>query len=301
MVRTSTSRTQQTLPRSLPERWRSAILDSLTLALARLTDTGQPAARRIRKSRQATKVARALLRLAPRGVKRQALGARMALSSVAKRLAGVRDADSLAETLALAAAEAKTSKAALAALMKPLSARRSALDSHEAKALTDATAILTRLIRQIEGWKPPAGGAAALLQAGRDDYRRLRRKARDIGPQSEIETLHEARRRTILHRHQWAFFATLAERKSAGDRLARRALKLKDLHQALGRHRDLALLDAYLRPLGNPRLHGAIERLLAAILRMQEREVRLAQELAGRLVKRKPGAMLARLEALLSP
>lgn len=285
----------------LAARWRQSLLDTLNLALARLDDSAQPPARRIRKSRQSTKVARALLRLAPRGLKRQALGARMALASVSKRLSPVRDTDSLLETLHLAAEAAGTGKNTLAALAKPLTRRRGAGLADEAKALSESRDILKRLIRQIESWKLPRGGAASIIEAAREDYRRLRREADGLGPATPIEQVHAVRKRAIVHRHQLAFLAGAAAQEGAQKRLLRRAERLKVLHQAIGQHRDLALLADYLAT-AEPGKHAAARQTLATtIARLQRRLIEVAEQQARRLTRRRPAKLARRLAAALRP
>lgn len=274
---------------------------ALSLAISRLDDAAQPPARRIRKSRQATKVARALLRLAPRGLKRQALGARMALASVSKRLAPVRDTDSLVETLHLAAEAAGTGKTALAAFARPLTQRRGAGSADEARALRESRDVLVKLLRQIEGWKLPRGGTASILTAAGADYRRLRRKGGELTPQTPIEQVHEVRKRAIIHRHQLAFLASAVSRESEKKRLLKRADRLKVLHQAIGQHRDLALLAEHLATLEPGRHEAARASLGKTIARLQKRLILVAEHQAGRLLRAKPARMVKRLAEALSP
>lgn len=266
--------------------WRALIAQTLDLGIRDLTHKKLAAARRVQKGRQATKAARALLRLAPGELKRQSLGLIMGLSTVRRLLAETRDTDALIETLRGVAAETKLPRPALAALIKPLQTRRLPLGRLQADEAAEAVTMLKKIAAAVAKLRLPAN-PKALTKAARKEYRALRREARPGLDRLHIEDLHDLRKRANNHRHQTAFLATLAEGRRKA-RLERQAERAKLLHEAAGRHRDLELLAEYLRPTREPVLHNERQRLLEAIGRQQQIALKEAMAVTKKLTRAGP-------------
>lgn len=278
--------------------WRARVSETLAAGINQLTDPKLPAARQVQKGRQATKAARALLRLAPSGLKRQARGLIMGLSTVRRLLAETRDTDALIETLNRVAAETKLTKPARAALIKPLRTRRLPLGRLQDDEAAQAVAMLKKIAATVAKLPLPEGGRS-LAKAALKEYRTLRREARPGLDRLDIEDLHDLRKRAINHRHQSTFLATLAEGKQKA-RLEKRAERAQKLHEAIGAHRDLELLAEYLRPSREPLLRAERQRLLEAIDRQQQAALKDAIAVVGKLTQPKPRRLLRDL-SLASP
>ena len=267
--------------------WRARLLSIIETGIGQLTDPKLTAARQVQKGRQATKAARALLRLAPPGLRRQARGLTMALGTVRRLLAETRDTDALIETLTRVAEAAKLSKPALAALAKPLRARRVPLGRLQVDEAAQAVAMLQKIADRIGKLALPKGGDAALIDAAVKEYRKLRREARPGLDRLHIEDLHDLRKRAISHRHQVAFLAAVAPADHKA-RLAARVARAKVLHEAIGKHRDLELLGDFLRPSKEAGLHAERKRLLEEIAHQQDIELKQAMQTAERLTRARP-------------
>ena len=266
--------------------WRARVSEVLETGIRHLTDPKLPAARQVQKGRQATKAARALLRLAPSELKRQARGLIMGLSTVRRLLAETRDTDALIETLNQIAAETRLAKPVRAALLKPLRSRRLPLGRLQADEAAQAVAMLKKIAATVAKLRLPES-SKALTKAALKDYRALRRDSRPGLDRLHIEDLHDLRKRAITHRHQSAFLATLATGKHRA-RLEKRAERAKQLHEAIGTHRDLELLAEYLRPSREPVLRAERQRLLEAIDRQQQIALKDAKAVVQKLTRTKP-------------
>lgn len=283
--------------KTLPQLWRKRIVAILEAGTAQLADPAQLPARRIQKARQATKAARALLRLAPKALKSQALGVRMVLGSARRMLSQTRDTDALIETMAAVLPDAKLSKANATALRKLVEQRRATFQANLPQDMERARMLLFRAAQQVDGLAPPRGTHKALADRMAADYRKLRKESASAFAGDDIEALHDLRKRVIVHRHHCALMAEVTGK----DRWEKRAQHAKALHEALGNHRDLALLDAFMRPQQNPKLTPAIAKLLQAIERRQDALLGQAPTLARKLNRMKPGKLRALLGAAIIP
>lgn len=283
-------------PRTLPIAWRKRIVAILEAGIARLADPALLPARRIQKARQSTKAARALLRLAPKAVLSQALGVRMVLGSARRKLSETRDTDALIETMETVLPDAKLSKANAAALRKLVEQRRATFHADLPADIERARMLLTRAAQQAAALTPPRGTNKALVTGIVTDYRKLRKDSASAFAGDDIEALHDLRKRVIVHRHHCAFMAESTGKTS----WSKRAVTAKALHEALGNHRDLALLDNFLRPQQNPKLTPAIGKLLLAIEKRQDALLADAPALAARLNRIKPGKLRTRLDDAIS-
>lgn len=267
----------------IAELWRERIIAILTQGMADLKDRALPAPRRVQKGRQATKAARALLRMAPPGLKRQARGATLALSSIRRRLGATRDVDALLETLARVAVAAGLPIADLQALQRPLAANRPTSRGAAADAVGEAMAMLAKLTDQIAKWKVPSGRDINLLDAMADDYGRLKRDAKPGLANLEIDKLHHLRKRAITHRHQLAFFGSLPDARR--NKVEKRVARARKLHESIGDHRDLELLAAHLLAHTAEKTAGVRQLLLKQVLKQQVADLKRAIRMADKVMK----------------
>lgn len=276
--------------------WRTRILTVLENGVTQLRDRKLTPAKRVQKGRQATKAARALLRLAPTGLKRQARGLVLALGAIRRHLAETRDTDALIESLNEIAGPAKLSEREHRALLRPLQARRVPMQRLQSNETGEAIEMMKKVMAQIAGWSLPRRRNAMIVAAIADDYRRLRR---DCAPELErldIEDLHDLRKRAITHRHQMAFIAAMAP-EARRDKLERQVERARALHELIGNHRDLHLLAEYLRGLDSPKTYSLRERILTEIVRQKARKVAEA----GRLARKLTCASVKRIARRVSP
>jgi CHAD domain-containing protein len=122
-------------------------------------------------------------------------------------------------------------------------------------------------------------------------YRRARKARPGNWSEAGEEDLHEFRRRTIDHRYQMEFVEPLWPRMAKI--WVDEAQRLRD---ALGRHRDLALLQAMAGP--HQPLARFRSRLTSAIARRQKDHLAQAEKIASRVFAEKPHAFQARLDKL---
>lgn len=293
-IKTSASSPSPVLPAVAA--WQAAVIGVLRRGIGLIENNDLPPEKRTRKGRQTAKAAVALLRLAPPGLKRKAMGQRLALSGVRRMLTASRDSDALVEAFDHLAPSLLIARTDLAALHKIVAGQR---DMHDSAAGERAKAvhIFANLIRQIELWGHMKGGIKPLLATIGTDYRKLRRGMKQAFTDEDIDALHAMRKRVIIHRHQTGLMVRLAGNgKEAGkgrDRLLKHEAQAKALGVALGRHRDLCLLDDLLRGQQSPKLHNAIERTLVAIADEQARQLEEARRLSARLTRRKRRDFLA--------
>jgi CHAD domain-containing protein len=122
-------------------------------------------------------------------------------------------------------------------------------------------------------------------------YRRARAAMPENWREANDEELHEFRRRTIDHRYQLELLEPLWPRMAKI--WVDEAQRLRD---ALGQHRDLALLQAMAGP--HQPLARFRSKLLPAIARRQEAHLSRAAKIAARVFAEKPRAFQNRIEEL---
>jgi len=273
--------------------WQGQVAASLTRGIALIGESQLAPQKRLRKARQTTKVAAALLRLAPPGLKRKARSIDLALKGVRRMLAEGRDADARAEAflrLAPALALPRRDRTRLErAMTRPMQPARHV----HAADLEEVARRFSAMVAQVEGWVLPRGAGPALLRAIVSDYRRLRRDVRQALADRDIEALHALRKRVIRHRHHLALVAAMSGEGSRARWLKREA-RAKALGVALGRHRDDAMLDEALRSEQDASLYKAAEAALSVLVRQQDDRLGEARHLARRATRR-GGKRLARL------
>ena len=124
-----------------------------------------------------------------------------------------------------------------------------------------------------------------------EGYRRARKAMPENWAEASEEELHEFRRRTIDHRYQMEFFEPLWPRmaKIWVDETQR-------LRDALGQHRDLALLQLMAGP--HQPLARFRSKLTPAIARRQNDHLAQAAKIAARVFAEKPKAFQTRMDTL---
>jgi len=122
-------------------------------------------------------------------------------------------------------------------------------------------------------------------------YRRARASMPENWQEANDEELHEFRRRVIDHRYQLELLEPLWPRMAKI--WVDEAQRLRD---ALGQHRDLALLQAMTGP--HQPLARFRSKLLPAITRRQEAHLSRAAKIAARVFAEKPRAFQSRIEEL---
>lgn len=122
-------------------------------------------------------------------------------------------------------------------------------------------------------------------------YRRARASMPENWQEANDEQLHEFRRRVIDHRYQLELLEPLWPRMAKI--WVDEAQRLRD---ALGQHRDLALLQAMTGP--HQPLARFRSKLLPAIARRQEAHLSRAAKIAARVFAEKPRAFQSRIEEL---
>jgi CHAD domain-containing protein len=131
----------------------------------------------------------------------------------------------------------------------------------------------------------------ALAKSLTEGYRRARNTMPKDWQQAEEEELHEFRKRTIDHRYQMELIEPLWPRTAKI--WVDEAQRLRD---ALGQHRDLALLQNMAGP--HQPLARFRSKLIPPIQRRQLEHLVQAAKIASRIFAEKPRAFHARIETL---
>lgn len=226
-------------------------------------------------ARKAMKQYRALLRLVPGALARDA---RRHASEVARTLSRARDRAAAREALDLLAdmglllpGDAADARAAVGHDAEDPAAtavHRDALIAYLAHARSELAGDLGATVRAAD---VPEGLART--------YRRAREAAFDTP-----EAMHAARKRVVEHRYQMGF---LAQAFGHGEKRARRAQALRDV---FGAYQDIETLRPMLHAADPPLEPTTLARLDAGMARAQKRLRRKALRRHGNLFRRKPRA-----------
>ncbi len=237
---------------------------------------------------------RALLRLLGPFIGEDGRRLRDEARDLARSLGGARDAQSALDALADAADHgAGLSPRTLATLRKRLEVIREAAQTTVltgdmrltiARALDDAAAA-------IERWPLPDPTFAQIAGRLTRGYRAARRARPDDWGQADAETLHELRKRVVIHRYQMELVAPLWRR--FGRMWIGEAQRLRN---RLGAHQDLLVLARLAGP-HQPLAHWRAQ-LAPAIEKRQAAHVDAARRIAMRLFVEKPKAFQRRLEVM---
>jgi CHAD domain-containing protein len=246
--------------------------------------------------RKAMKRWRALLRLLEPFLGEEGRRLRTAARNYARELAGARDAQAAMEAVEDIAEHAQT-----ALSPRSLKAIRAKLDElrkgAEAASVTQAMrarliVALDEITPGIDSWTLDAVSFGDLAGELTKTYRRMRKDApredwRSVAP----ETLHDLRRRVVVHRYQMELVEPLWPK--FGRVWVAEAQRLRD---RLGAHQDLSMLLAFTAP--HQPLAPWRARLTPLIAERQAAHAKASSRIAGRMLAEKPRAFRRRIEAL---
>lgn len=272
----------------------SAALEMLTAARNAISDSALKTDEAVHEFRKAIKRWRAFLRLIEPflgdSAKTLRAGARMA----AQKLGGARDLRSVLDALDdIRDCENPLDELAFETCRTKISAL---LTAEEQKGVTAADR--AAIAAEVERWRKTIEqqsferiGFAEISEALTDGYRRAFRTLPQNWSKASEDELHEFRRRAIDHRYQLELIEPL------WPRMTRIWIdEVQRLRDALGKHRDLALLQL----LAGTRQPLAAQRaaLLPAIGVRQQAHLARAEKIASRIFAEKPGAFRRRIESL---
>lgn len=282
---------------SVPETLRALARDILTEGRSAFSDRSLSDAEAVHDFRKAMKRWRAFLRLLQPFLGDEGRRMRLEAAALARSLAGARDATTALDALA---DMTKRTDALSARSIATLTARIDSLRlAAEGLSLTDETrsridAVLADTEQSVKFWPLAAIGYKQVATELADGYRR----ARDAVPRDWMaaapETLHELRKRVVIHRYQMEIIEPLWPRFA--EFWVGEAQRLRD---RLGHHQDLvtfAHLTTPHQPLARWR-----SRLTPLIDARRADHVRAAARISSRLFADSPKAFRRRLLALWEP
>ncbi len=275
---------------------RAAARGILTEARDAISDPSLKPDEAVHDFRKAVKRWRAFLRLIEPHFGNRAAELRADARDTAKKLAGARDLRSVLDAIEdirkdaheLNDRELETIRGRVAAIQADAESREispgdRAEIAHE----------VTRWLATVSQWPFEGIRFAEISESLTAGYRRGRKASPRKWRDANEEALHKFRRRVIDHRYQLELIEPLWPRMTRV--WVDEAQRLRD---ALGRHRDLALLQAMAGP--HQPLARFRSRLGPAIERRQKTHLAQAEKIAARVFAEKPGAFESRIERLWS-
>lgn len=281
----------------VPETLRAVARDVLTEGRTALSDRNLSDAEAVHDFRKAMKRWRAFLRLLQPFLGDEGRRMRLEAAALARSLAGARDAttalDALEDMTKRTDALPARSIATLTARIKNLRA------AAESVSLTDETraridAVLADAEQSLKFWPLAAIGFKQVATELADGYRRARDAVPNDWMAADADTLHELRKRVVIHRYQMEIIDPLWPRFAqfwVGE-----AQRLRD---RLGHHQDLVTFAQLLNP--HQPLARWRSRLTPLIDARRADHVRAAARIATRLFADSPKAFRHRLLALWDP
>lgn len=270
--------------------------DMLTRAREAITDPGIGSGQAIHEFRKCIKRWRAFLRLLEPHFSDGAGNLRAAARDTAKKLGGARDLRSALDALEDIRQEAyELNERAIETVAARLAAMQAAAESREIGSAerADIAHEVTRWLTTVSLWSFSGIRFAEISASLAKSYRRARKAMPGHWQLADDEELHEFRRRVIDLRYQFELIEPLWPRMTRV--WVDEAQRLRD---ALGKHRDLALLQAMAGP--HQPLARFRSRLGPAIERRQQAHLAQAEKIAARVFAEKPGAFESRIERLWS-
>lgn len=267
--------------------------DILTDARDAIADGALPADEAVHEFRKAIKRWRAFLRLLEPHLGEDARTLRGAARAAAKRVAGARDLRSTLDALEDVRQAHELDDRALKTVRNRIEQMQAAAEM-EQTGRAERGAIseeVTSWLMAVSHWDFSSFAFADFSSALAEGYRRARKAMPEDWQDADDEELHEFRRRTIDHRYQAELLEALWPRMAK--LWVDEAQRLRD---ALGRHRDLALLHAMTAP--HQPLARFRKRLSSAIERRQQEHLTQATKIAARVFAEKPRAFRSRIDAL---
>jgi len=268
--------------------------DMLTAARDAIADPSLQTDAAVHEFRKAVKRWRSFLRLVEPHFGDGAVNLRKTARDTAKKLAGARDLKSTldaADDLRESAYELNdrsfdTIRTRIAAMQS--AAESSGIGSGERAGIAQE---VSGWLTTISLWPFKSVRFDEISASLTNGYRRARTSLPENWQEANDEELHEFRRRVIDHRYQLELFEPLWPRMAKI--WVDEAQRLRD---ALGQHRDLALLQAMTGP--HQPLARFRSKLLPAIARRQEEHLSRAAKIAARVFAEKPRAFQSRIEQL---
>lgn len=263
-------------------------------ARAAVDDPTRSEAEAVHDFRREMKRWRALLRLLDPFLGDEGRRLRQDARDLARELGGARDAQSALDALAdLAGNGLAVSARTLATLQARIDVLRQAA---EASIVTPdmrlrIAARLDDAETSVEHWPIEALTFAEVAERLARGYRGAQRALPESWPQTSGETLHELRKRVVIHRYQMETVVPLWRR--FGRMWIGEAQRLRE---RLGKHQDLLVIER-LAGAHQPLAHWRA-RLLPAIEARKSVHVTAARRIATRLLVEKPNAFRRRLEAM---
>lgn len=261
----------------------TAARDMLVEARDTVSGPSQKTDEAIHDLRKAIKRWRAFLRLIEPHIGSEARGLRAAARDLAKTVSGARDLRAMLDAIALIRkGRHRPDETVLDAVAARIEEMQTEAESGIAGAL-DRQAIAAEIERWLDraGQWPFAGiGFQDIFEALETSYRRARKAQPEKWRDADDGELHEFRRRTIDHRYHLELLEALLPGA------AKRAEEMQALRDALGRHRDLALLESAMER--DPALAHHREAVVPAITKHQRRQLTHAREIAERAFAAKP-------------
>ena len=276
------------------EALRATAGEMLAAARSAISDPSLKTDKAVHEFRKSIKRWRAFLRLIEPFIGDSAKTLRAGARAAAQRLGGARDLRSILDALDdLRDCDKPLDEPIFEACREKITAL---LTAEEQKGVTAAdrdaiAAGIDRWSATIEAQTFEHIGFAEISEALTDGYRRAFRTSPQNWAKASEDELHEFRRRAIDHRYQLELIEPL------WPRMTRIWIdEVQRLRDALGKHRDLALLQLLAgarRPLA---AHRA--KLVPAIEARQHAHLLRAEKIASRIFAEKPGAFRRRIESL---
>jgi CHAD domain-containing protein len=237
---------------------------------------------------------RAFLRLMEPALGEAATRLTVEARDLARTLAGARDAQAALDALEdlgedYAAVSAQSLKTIASHIVQARSDAEATTLTDEARERLRTT--LARTADGIEHWPLDEVGFHEIAAGLTEGYRRARRAIPADWTGAQPEDLHRLRQRVVTHRYQMEWIEPLWPRQSrvwVGE--------AQRLRERLGKHQDLAVLDALLRP--KQLLARWRSRLAPAIAARQRDHIEAAMRHCARLFAEKPQAFRTRIEAM---
>jgi CHAD domain-containing protein len=278
----------------VPETLRALARDVIVEGRRALSDRSQSDAEAVHDFRKAMKRWRAFLRLVQPFLGDEGRRMRLEAAALARSLASARDATTALDALAdLTKRTNGLSARSIATITGRIETLRAAA---EGISLTDETrgridTILAETEQALKFWPLAAIGYKQVATELAEGYRRARDAVPRDWTEADAETLHEVRKRVVVHRYQMEIIEPLWPRFAqfwVGE-----AQRLRD---RLGHHQDLVTF-AYLTEPHQVLAHWR-SRLTPLIAARRADHVRAASRIATRLFADSPKAFRRRLLAL---
>ena len=268
--------------------------DILTAARDAISDTEKDADKAIHDFRKNIKRWRSFLRLIEPHFGDGADNLRAAARATAKKLGGARDLRSTLDAVEdIRESAYELNDRALETISGRILEMQTAAETQTISASdrADIANEVSRWLTTISLWPFSGIEFKELSKSLTGGYRRARNAMPKDWDEADEEELHEFRRRTIDHRYQMEFFEPLWPRMAKI--WVDEAQRLRD---ALGRHRDLALLLAMAGP--HQPLARFRSKLTPAVARRQKHHLDQAAKIASRVFADKPRAFQERIDRL---